>query len=122
MMDEKTMGILYAAKDILPREKIKKFMIEYTGLHVPFTEADIDQILRNAFCTCLNYVEDPATVVKNYFHFRESPFFFSPFDSMVAAKSNIRVRRLNYNTNEMEYINGFGPKKEENYEEISSGT
>lgn len=114
MMDERTMGILYAAKKPYPRQAIKDFMIRYSGSSPAiYTNKVIDELTQNALCQCLDSVEHPSEVMKTYFHLRTYPHMYSPFDAAVGAIQNIQVKRLNYDTNTYEYINGFAAMEDE---------
>ena len=117
MMDELTMGIIYAAKQPYPRQAIKDFLIKYTGSSpAVFTEKRIDETVERALCSCLNYVDVPSDVMRTYFHLREYPHMYSPFESAVGAMQNIQVKRLNYETDSYEYINGFAAMEEYDFD------
>ena len=110
MMDLKTMGIIYAAKySNDPHKAIRAFMCKYSGSDESvYNLKIINELTTKALCDCLDHVEHPSQVMHDYFMFRSSPWFYSPFDATIAAFQNIQVRRVNYDTDEYVYINGFG--------------
>lgn len=108
-MDEMTLGIIYALKNTEDHyAAVAKFMEDYTG-HTNYTRRELYDILQQAFCNCLNYIDNPAETVKRYFSLRSDPSFYSPFDSMAIALQMLQVRRWNPKTQTFYYVNGFRP-------------
>lgn len=114
-MDDKTLGILYALKRAEdPYAGVNKFMKQYSGSEVDYTKSEINKLVEQAFCECLNDAQGPSEIVKDYFRHRQDPYFFSPMASMACAIQNIQVRQWDKDTNLFQYINGFRPMKEFN--------
>lgn len=118
MMQTRTLGIIYAAKRSRePREGIRAFMSKYSGTPASeYSNKEINQLVEKALCDCLDSVEHPSAVMSEYFHFRSAPYYYSPFDAAVATFYGLQVKRLNYETNEYEYINGFSELDKEYYD------
>ena len=109
-MDERTMGIIYAVKksSSSPQEAVRQFMSNYSGVAPEnYTEKELDNYIELALCDCLNDIEFPSSVMREFFHFLHSPWDMKPGDAAACAIQHIRVKRFNYETQEYEYINGF---------------
>ena len=115
-MDKMTSGIIYTIKNKgYSREEIAKFMHLYTDTPVDYyTDSMIDSIMEKTMVEAVRSNEKPASIVYDYFYWRNDPWNYSNFDAICAALSNIQVRKENLITGMLEYINGFYPMEDFN--------
>lgn len=108
-MEKMYVGIIYTIKQKgYSREEIAKFMHKYTDTPLEYyTDSLIDHIVETTFIEAIRDNEHPVSIVRDYFQCKQSPWDYGEFEAMCAALSDIQVRRENYDTCKLEYINGF---------------
>lgn len=117
LMSKKTVGIIYAIKrgNSSRLQNVISFMSQFTN--TPPEHYNIENltiIVKQAFMELLDHVEHPSALFSEFFRYEQAPWKMSDFDAMCAAIDETQVKRLNYDTNEYEYINGF--RKVEEYD------
>lgn len=108
-MERVYVGIIYTIKQKgYSYDPIRKFMHKYTDTPVEYyTDSIIDHLVETSLIAAVHDNEHPASILIDYFSWKHEPWNYSEFEAMCAALSNIQVRRENYNTGKLEYINGF---------------
>ena len=113
-MEKLSMGIIYTIKrEGYSREAIKKFLHSFTDTPIDYyTDEILDGIMERTMVAAVRDNEHPQAIVNEFFHWQHYPWNYSKFDAICAALGNIQVRRENYETEELQYINGFAAMKE----------
>jgi len=104
-------GIIYTIKNKgYSREEVVKFMHYYTDTPIEYyTDKMVDNLMEKTLVEAIRNNEHPASVINEYFYWRHEPWNYSDFDAICAALTLLQVKRINFETGEYEYINGFSP-------------
>lgn len=110
-MEKLSMGIIYTIKrNGYSREAIKEFLHSFTDTPINYyTDEILDSIMERTMVAAVRDNEHPQAIVSDFFYWQHYPWNYSKFDAICAALGNIQVRRENYSTEKLEYINGFMP-------------
>lgn len=124
LMDKMTVGIIYALKankyeDY--KESVAQFMMQYSGApRDAYYDARIENLVENAFAHSLNYLQYPSGLVNEYFRLLHDPWNYSHFEAMCAVLTTmLAVKEFNKATKKYEYINGFYPLTDFNFDKVS---
>lgn len=117
LLDRRDMGIIYAIKKTVDgniHKSIVNFMCHYSNsLPEVYTPSVVLHLVEHAFAALMETYEHPSHLITEYFRWKDGPWHYTDFEAMCAVLgSEVAVKRLNYETKEYEYINGFGPMED----------
>lgn len=110
-MEKLYIGVIYTLKQKgYSQEEVAKFLHKFTDTPIEYYTPEILMtVLQNTMLAAIQENSHPASIVREYFMYKQFPWDYDEWQAICAAISSIEVRHKNSETNKYEFINGFGP-------------